>query len=99
MDHKERTMLAIRHQSPDRVPVDWTARTEVSDALIQHLGVRDVDALLQYLDVDLRYIQPIEVIYDRKRYSGLHWRHGRMEAGKIFGGATPRCLGVYRHLR
>ncbi len=70
MDHKERVMRAIHHQPPDRVPVDFSARPEVNDALRHRLGLQDYDALLEYFDVDLRYIQPIEVIYDRQRYVG-----------------------------
>ncbi len=70
MDHKERVMLAINHQQPDRVPMDFSARQEVNDALMRRLSINDYDALLEYFDVDLRYIQPIEIIYDRKRYIG-----------------------------
>ncbi len=74
MDHKERALRAIHHQQPDCVPVDFSARQEVTDALIRHLGLKDYDALLEHFDVDLRYIQPIEVIYDPKRYVGPHLR-------------------------
>jgi uroporphyrinogen decarboxylase len=70
MEHKERVLHAIHHQQPDRVPMDYSARSEVDDALMHHLGVAGYDRLLECLDVDFRYIQPIELIYERDRYQG-----------------------------
>jgi uroporphyrinogen decarboxylase len=70
MEHKERVLHAIHHQQPDRVPMDYSARSEVDDALMHHLGVAGYDRLLERLDVDFRYIQPIELIYERDRYQG-----------------------------
>jgi uroporphyrinogen decarboxylase len=70
MDHKERVLLAIHHHPPDRVPMDYRARSEVSQTLTHRLGVVGYDGLLERLDIDFRYIQPIEVIYERQRYKG-----------------------------
>ncbi len=70
MDRRERVLHAVHHEHPDRVPVDYSARSEVNDALMRHLSIADYDALLEYLDVDFRYIQPIELIYERERYQG-----------------------------
>ncbi len=70
MDHRERVWHAIHHQQPDRVPKDFSARPEVSDALMRHLGLSDYDALLEHFDVDLRYIKPSEVVFERERYRG-----------------------------
>jgi uroporphyrinogen decarboxylase len=70
MDRKERVWHAVHHQAPDRVPIDYSARPEVSAALRTHLGLASQDDLLAYLDADFRYIEPREVIYDRQRYQG-----------------------------
>ena len=70
MDRKERVWRAIRHQGPDRVPMDYSARSEVNEALMRRLGVADYDALLERLDIDFRYIEPIELIFERRRYKG-----------------------------
>ena len=70
MDSKERVRHAIHHQQPDRPPIDYRARSEVTAALQEHLGLPNYEALLQHLHVDFRYIEPREVIYERRRYQG-----------------------------
>lgn len=74
MDRKERVWRAIQRQAPDRVPVDYSARPEVTTALVKQLGLVGFDDLLEYLGTDLRYIEPREVIYERRRYQGPHPR-------------------------
>lgn len=70
MGSRERVLAAIHHQLPDRVPMDFAALDEVWDALMTHLGLPDRESLLEFLEVDLRYVEPIEIIYDRQRYIG-----------------------------
>lgn len=50
--------------------MDFSALDEVWKALLAHFGFRDKDTLLEYLGADLRYVEPIEIIYDRRRYVG-----------------------------
>jgi uroporphyrinogen decarboxylase len=70
MKPKERVLSAINHQTPDRVPIDFGAQPEVWDALMAALHMDTHEDLLRYLDVDFRYIEPIELIYDRDHYRG-----------------------------
>lgn len=56
MTSSERVLLAIDHKKTDRAPADYSAHTEVSDKLIQRLGVPDQEGLLQALHVDMRRI-------------------------------------------
>ena len=39
MNSKERVRSAILHRQPDRVPIDYHARSEITSALMEHLGV------------------------------------------------------------
>jgi uroporphyrinogen decarboxylase len=70
VDRKECVWRAIHHQQPDRPPIDYMARPEVTRAMVDALGLGSADLLLDYLNVDFRYIEPREVIYDRQRYTG-----------------------------
>lgn len=56
MTSRERVLQAISHQRTDRAPADYGAHQEVSNRLIQRLGLTDQEALLQALHVDLRRI-------------------------------------------
>ncbi len=58
MNHKRRVLNALSHQGYDRLPVRHLAEPVVNDALMQHLGVDDLPALLDRLGDDLRYVQP-----------------------------------------
>jgi uroporphyrinogen decarboxylase len=56
MNSRERVLLAINHQEPDRVPLDWSGEPEVSTALQAHFGLRSHEELLRHLHVDLRHV-------------------------------------------
>ena len=53
---RDRVLAAIRHEQPDRIPVDYWANQEVTDRLMQHFRAADKEALLCTLGVDLRYV-------------------------------------------
>ena len=44
---KDRALAAIDHREPDRVPMDYSAKPEVTEALVRHLG--DVELPLHIL--------------------------------------------------
>jgi hypothetical protein len=45
MNSRERVLLAINHQEPGRVPLDWSGKPEVSAALQALFGVRGHEEL------------------------------------------------------
>lgn len=57
LSSKERVLMAMNHEEPDRVPMDYWAWKEVNDELQSYLSLRDYDELLEYLGVDLRTIR------------------------------------------
>ncbi len=59
MTSKERVRMAIAHQKPDRVPIDYAAREEVSAALTARLGLKPGQKLMERLGVDLRRVEPV----------------------------------------
>jgi uroporphyrinogen decarboxylase len=58
MTSRERVQAALSHRQPDRVPLDYYARTEITNALMERLGLRSGEELLQALGVDLRGVGP-----------------------------------------
>ena len=62
MDSRERVMAAINHREADRVPYDFWGTSEAVDKLKRHWGLPDKEAVLDELDVDLRYIDGPEYV-------------------------------------
>ncbi|MBM4050212.1 MAG: hypothetical protein FJ279_34380, partial [Planctomycetes bacterium] len=56
MNPRERVLLAVGHKKTDRAPANYGAQKEVTEKLIQRLGLKDEEELLQALHVDLRRI-------------------------------------------
>lgn len=54
MTSRERVLTSFSFEEPDRVPVDYRARGEVTDALCAHLGVEGRERLFRVLGVDFR---------------------------------------------
>jgi uroporphyrinogen decarboxylase len=58
MNHKERVLTSLRHEQPDRVPFFYRDIPEVEERLLKDLHLPDRDALLDYLDIDFRWVAP-----------------------------------------
>lgn len=66
---RERVMKAINHEESDRVPFDYWAAPEVTLRLQKELGLENKEKLLQYFDVDLRYVEgPSYIGQEIKKY-------------------------------
>ncbi len=57
MDSTERFNKCLKHESIDRVPVDYWATKEINSKLRKHFGVETQEELLNHLHVDFRYIE------------------------------------------
>lgn len=69
MNSKDRVITVINHNEADRVPFDYWAAPEVTNRLLNELKLSDEESLLQYFDVDLRYIKgPSYVGQEMKEY-------------------------------
>lgn len=58
MTPRERVLAALEHRQPDRVPFDFWAVPEMIQKLMDYLGARDEEEILQLLGVDCRIIPP-----------------------------------------
>ncbi len=58
VNSRERVLTTLRHEEPDRVPLDFWWSHETKDKLLAHLGLRNTDELQAYLGVDLRGVYP-----------------------------------------
>lgn len=57
MDSKERVMTALRHEEPDRIPINFRATDKVISALSHHINM-DYEGILEYFQVDFREVIP-----------------------------------------
>ena len=58
MSHREIVLTALGYREPDRVPLFYRDVPEVEQRLCQDLGLSDREALLQFFDVDFRWVAP-----------------------------------------
>lgn len=58
MNHKERVLKALNREQPDRVPIFYWDVPEFGVKMMKHLGLDNRDQLLEYLDVDFRWVEP-----------------------------------------
>jgi uroporphyrinogen decarboxylase len=58
MNSKERVLMALDHQEPDRIPLDFWWGDEIRDKLLHHLTLRNVNELQEYLGSDIRCVYP-----------------------------------------
>ena len=87
MTPRERVLLAVDHRKTDRTPADYGAHKDVTDRLIEKLGVADYEELLDALGVDMRriglnYYHP-ETEPDADGYKRTMWgvRHREADPG------------------
>jgi uroporphyrinogen decarboxylase len=55
MNPKERIIAAIKHQKPDRIPLDGYFRQDVWKKLEEHFGTTDAEEITENLGIDIRY--------------------------------------------
>ena len=57
MTSRERVLIALRHEQPDRTPRDFWAEPPTWKRLFAHVGHEDKDKLLDSLGVDVRHLE------------------------------------------
>ena len=55
MNSKERVLTAIARAEPDRVPMDFAGRDEITARLLKHFNTTETETLRQALHVDFRW--------------------------------------------
>ncbi len=58
MNHKERVLATLNHEQPDRVSMFYWGVPEFTEKMMNHLGFSDRDKMLEFLDVDFRWVEP-----------------------------------------
>ncbi|GAO27893.1 uroporphyrinogen decarboxylase family protein [Geofilum rubicundum] len=61
MNNKERVLKTLNHEQPDRVPFFYWGVPEFTEKMMGHYGFSDRDELLDFLDVDFRWVEPAYV--------------------------------------
>jgi uroporphyrinogen decarboxylase len=60
MNSKERVLAAVKCQPTDRIPYNFRAEDTTLEKIYRHTGGRDIDALLDRLNADIRHIDAIK---------------------------------------
>lgn len=58
MNSRQRVLKALRHEEPDRIPLFYRDVPEVEKRLLRDLDLECRDELLEYLDIDFRWVGP-----------------------------------------
>jgi hypothetical protein len=58
MTPRERVNLTLRHEIPDRVPINYSANPGIDSRLKQHLNVKNHKEFLKVLGVDFWGVNP-----------------------------------------
>ncbi|HOX08510.1 MAG TPA: uroporphyrinogen decarboxylase family protein [Planctomycetota bacterium] len=97
MTSKERVRAALGRRSPDRLPVDYWATSEVTARLVRELAVADEEALLRKLGADLRYLEPAYAGPKPERAADGSWRDiwGVWRKKVAYGGGSYDEVTVY----
>ena len=59
MSSKERVMTALRHEQPDRVPVNYFGTPEINQMLMEHFTAQSMDDVLKAIEIDLRVVNTV----------------------------------------
>lgn len=70
MTSRERVMRAVNRLPVDRTPADYKAEPEVDAAMMERLGARSYEDLLQKLESDIRRIQPRQIAMPDRTLDG-----------------------------
>lgn len=74
MTSRERVLMALRHETPDRAPRDFWAEPPAWKRLFAHVGHADKDRLLDALGVDVRHLEaptPAEAVVGNGVYQNF----------------------------
>ena len=91
MTPRERWLAAVRHETPDRVPMYYRATEEATEKLLAHTGCADTNELCDRLHIDrMAGVSPRYVGPDRPAGSDLYGRKYRNV--EYDGGTYRECV-------
>ena len=70
MNNKERVLHSVKHEMTDRVPFFYRDIPTVEKRLLKDLKLNSRDELLQYFDIDFRWVAPLYIGPDLVRKNG-----------------------------
>jgi uroporphyrinogen decarboxylase len=90
MNSRERVLGAINRKGFDRIPVRHEGTPEINQMLIDHFGLKNMEQLLRVVGDDFRYVDPIYVGPELRKfedgsiegYWGERYKYAVFEGGK-----------------
>lgn len=109
--HRERVNIALSHNSPDRVPIDFAAEPEIWQRLQKRVGLNSCEDVLRYLDVDCRVVSydyeafchppDSSTASEKSAYTAWHREMPDGSIADVWGArrkVVPNEFGSYREL-
>jgi uroporphyrinogen decarboxylase len=94
MTPRQRTLKALDHKEPDRIPIGYTSNSEAREKLKKYLNIKNDNELLKRLGVDIRPVFP-EYIGPKDLFMDLPWERSGKDIWGIERKKVTNTFGTY----
>jgi uroporphyrinogen decarboxylase len=102
MTSRERVLAAFNRTGYDRIPVKHEATPEVNRMLMDHFGLSGMEQLLRVLGDDFRYVEPVYIGPELRRfpdgsvegYWGERYKYAKFQGGQYLESCYQPFAGI-----
>ena len=103
MNSRTRVLNAIDRKGYDRIPVKHEGTPEINKMMMDHFGIRNMEQLLLVVGDDFRYVEPIYIGPELRKfedgsvegYWGERYKYAEFEGGKYLESSYMPFAGVH----
>lgn len=102
MNSRERVLGAFNQTGYDRIPVKHEGTPEINQMIMEHFGLTNMEQLLRVVGDDFRYVEPVYVGPELKKYPdgsvegywGERYKYAEFEGGKYLEASYLPFAGI-----
>jgi len=102
MNSRERVLGAFNRTGYDRIPVKHEGTPEINQMIMDHFGLTNMEQLLRVVGDDFRYVEPVYVGPELKKYPdgsiegywGERYKYAEFEGGKYLEASYLPFAGI-----
>ena len=102
MNSRERVLGAFNRTGYDRIPVKHEGTPEINQMIMDHFGLTNMEQLLRVVGDDFRYVEPMYVGPELKKYPdgsvegywGERYKYAKFEGGKYLEASYLPFAGI-----
>ena len=102
MNSRERVLGAFNQTGYDRIPVKHEGTPEINQMIMEHFGLTNMEQLLRLVGDDFRYVEPVYVGPELKKYPdgsvegywGERYKYAEFEGGKYLEASYLPFAGI-----